>query len=166
MSLPSGLKKAVVIVAPHTSTEDFFVGNAARFHFPVRACFLGKQELFKGWKGTLFRWAGGIPVDRKNNHNMVQQVVAHLNKFDVNYLVLAPEGTRERTDKWRTGFYHIALAAKLPIVLAYLDFKQKKAGYGPVYTPTGNKAVDFKFIADFYNTITPKYPHKYHVHLE
>jgi 1-acyl-sn-glycerol-3-phosphate acyltransferase len=166
MTIPPDLKKAIVIVAPHTSTEDFFLGNAARYHFPYRARFLGKQELFSGWKGVLFRWAGGIPVDRANNHEMVRQISEQMARYDRNYLVLAPEGTRQRTERWRTGFYHIAMGAGLPIVLAYIDFRVKKVGYGPILHPTGDRARDFAFITAFYNTITPKHPDKYHVHLE
>lgn len=154
------IKKFVVIAAPHTSGWDFPIGILARFILQIRFSFFGKQELFRPPFGFIFRALGGIPVDRSSSHGMVEQAVEMFNTHDRFILALSPEGTREYVEKWRTGFYYIALQAKVPIVLSYLDFENKVAGIGPTFYPTGDIAKDIEAMKDFYRPIKGKHPEK------
>lgn len=103
---------------------------------------------------------GGIPVDRASNHNMVEQAVKTFNQRERFILALSPEGTRAYAPKWRTGFYYIAMQAKVPVVLAYIDFENKIAGIGPTFYPTGDMDKDIEAIKQFYRPIKGKYPGK------
>ena len=123
---PHHIKKMVIIVAPHTSTWDFPLGLAYRSVCRMKNTrFLGKAELFKPPFGFIFRWLGGTPVDRKSKQNVVEQVAEQFNKHDGFILALAPEGTRKKVAALRTGFYFIAKAAKVPILMTGLDFENK-----------------------------------------
>lgn len=156
---PYHLKKCVVIVAPHTSGWDFIVGLAVRSVMRLeRVKYLGKQELFRPPFGFLFRWLGGYPVDRFSSHNMVEAVVKLFNSKDEFSIAMSPEGTRKRVDKLRTGFYYIALNAGVPIVMAGLDFANKRAIFREPYTLTGNMNEDFNVILDFFRPIRGKRP--------
>lgn len=152
------LKKFVVIMAPHTSGEDFVLGMCAKFIYGIKFNYLGKAEIFRAPFGFIFRWLGGIPVERSESHNMVEQVVKLFNEHEVFILALSPEGTRAYVPKWKTGFYYIALYAKVPIVLTYLNFETKTAGIGPTFYPTGDIDKDIETIKDFYRPIKGKYP--------
>jgi 1-acyl-sn-glycerol-3-phosphate acyltransferase len=161
MRLPDGLRKAVILAVPHTANRDFPVGVGASYTMTGRYGFLGKKELFDGPFGWVFRAVGGIPVDRSSSHNMVDQVATFMNAQDEFFLVMAPEGTRKRTERWKTGFYQIAKKLKVPIVLGYMDFKEKKVGLERVLYPTWDEDRDFAEIEAFYGTITACYPEKY-----
>ena len=125
-TFPQELKKCVIAVAPHTSNWDVVVGMATRSVMPIRgAKFLGKQELFRGILGPFMRWIGGVPVDRSKKSNTVEQVAEACRKSERFILAIAPEGTRKRVDSLKTGFWHMAKAAGIPIVLAGLDYKHK-----------------------------------------
>ena len=152
------LRKFVVIMAPHTSGLDFLYGMCARFILDINFTFLGKEEVFRPPFGFIFRWLGGIPVDRTSNHNLVDHAVKMFNERDDFILALSPEGTRQYVEKWKTGFYYIALNAKVPIVLGFLDFEKKKAGIGPVFYPTGDVDKDIETIKDFYRPIKGRHP--------
>jgi len=154
-----GVRKAVVVAAPHTSAWDFPFTLAAGAVLGVRMSWLGKKSLFAGpIRGRFMRWLGGIPVDRGQKRDMVDNVVEVLNETDDLYLVLAPEGTRGKATRWRTGFYHMAIGAKVPVVLGYLDYAKKTAGFGDVFYPTGNIHADMPKIRAFYKGVTPKHP--------
>lgn len=148
------LKKAVLIFAPHTSNWDFVTMLIAKFAWDIQVRYLGKHTLFKPPFGWFFRSLGGIPVERSQAHNMVNQVVEIMNNEDECFLALAPEGTRSYTDYWKTGFYHIANHANVPIVMFYLDTKSKSIGYSEPLQPSGDIEADFKIIADFYGDKT------------
>ncbi|MES2620273.1 MAG: lysophospholipid acyltransferase family protein [Bacteroidota bacterium] len=154
------LKKFVVIAAPHTSGWDFPLGIVARLILQIHFSFFAKQELFRPPFGFIFRALGGIPVNRSSSHGMVEQAVEMFSANDQFILALSPEGTREYVKKWRTGFYYIALHAKVPIVLAYLDFEHRIAGIGPTFYPTGDIDKDMEIIKDFYRPIKGKHPEK------
>lgn len=160
-SIPSHIKKAVVIAAPHTSNWDFVYALAAYkiFHLPVK--YVAKKELFRFPFSMLFKATGGIPVDRSRNQNFVDAIIAMISKSDELYLLMAAEGTRKRVDHWKSGFYYAALGAGVPIVLGYLDYKQKTAGFGEVIYPTGNKEKDMERIRRFYADKTGKNPELY-----
>lgn len=163
---PKIIKKAVVIVGPHTSSWDFVIGIAYRSVSRIKhSKFLGKSQLFKWPYGFIFRSLGGIPVDRKSNHNIVEQVAELFNKNDEFLLALAPEGTRKKVDKLKTGFYYIAKAAHVPIVMAGIDFEKKTLTYAEPFFPTENEAEDFKTIINFFASIKGKNPDQGVAHL-
>ena len=106
------------------------------------------------------RSLGAIPVYRRESNNLVDQIAAKFDEHDEIIIGLAPEGTRNKTSHWRTGFYYIALKADVPIVMAYIDYKNKLCGLGPNIKPTGDIHADFKIIREFYSGIVGKHPHK------
>ena len=156
---PHHIKKAIVIMAPHTSSWDFVVGLAVRsklklYHFK----FLGKDSLFKSPFGFFFRKMGGFPVDRSNKNNMVDQVVALFNNHEHFILALSPEGTRKKVDRLKTGFYHIAKKANVPIIMTGFDFGKKKISFSEPFYTTDNMENDINYILQFYSTIEGKNP--------
>jgi 1-acyl-sn-glycerol-3-phosphate acyltransferase len=161
--LPAGIKKCVVIEAPHTSNWDFVIGRMAFWYFGIKVRFLIKKEMFKPLLGPFLKSMGGIPVDRSRNSGMVGQVAALFEKYDTLFVVITPEGTRKLVPKWKKGFYFIASKAKVPIALGYLDYKLKEGGIGRVIYPTGNFEKDFPEIEDFYREKHPKYPEKFNL---
>ncbi len=156
---PYHLKKCVIAVGPHTSAWDFVVGLAVRSKLKLyHLKFLGKAELFNGPFGFFFRKMGGFPVDRFSNNNVVDQVVAKFNVSDSFVLALSPEGTRKKVDKLRTGFYHIAHHAGVPIVLAGLDFGRKQIVFSKPFITTGNMEADFAYFIHFFAQMDGKIP--------
>lgn len=145
-------EKLVAIAAPHTSNWDFPVFMAAVGYLRLHVSFLGKHTLFKGPLGWLFYWLGGIPVMRegKSASEVVDRAVEEFEKRDRLVLGLAPEGTRSKVTKWKTGFYRIAVQAGVPILPAYLDASVKEIGFGDLFYPTGNMEEDLKVLQDFY----------------
>ena len=115
----------IVAVAPHTSWWDFPVGVLVNSGMRLRANFVGKHTLFSWPIGYLFRWLGGVPVDRRQKNNFVSATVEAFHQNERLHLVIAPEGTRKKVDKFKTGFYHIARLAGVPIVLTKFDWKNK-----------------------------------------
>ena len=113
--------------------------------------WMGKASLFRGPLGPLMRWLGGIAINREKSSNAVADCAAALQRsMDPLQLVVPPEGTRGRTRHWKTGFYFIALEAKVPIILAYMDYASKRSGLGPVFEPTGDIEADMARIKAFY----------------
>lgn len=157
---PPNLPKYVVIAAPHTCGWELPIGLCMAFAYRVNARWLGKKSLFRGPLGPFFKWLGGIPVDRSKSTGMVGQMVEAFNESERMVLILAPEGTRKATSQWRSGFYHIAVGAKVPIVLGYLDFRRKAGGIGPVIMPTGDLNEDMYKIRLFYEGVTPRHPER------
>jgi 1-acyl-sn-glycerol-3-phosphate acyltransferase len=144
--LPENEKKMIIIVAPHTSNWDFIMGVIIRGAMGFRANFLGKKTLFKKPFGFIFNGLGGIPVDRSASQNMVDQVVDIINRRSSFILAIAPEGTRGKVKKWRTGFYYIALKAKIPIIMCQLDYENREARFLDPFYPTGAFDKDMSFI--------------------
>lgn len=153
------LPKFIIAVAPHTSNWDFPVGLAARSILRIRnARFLGKSQLFKPPFGWFFRWLGGYPVDRSTSHDMVEQVVKIFDKHEKFILAIAPEGTRKKVDKLRTGFYYIAKGARAPIVPVGFDFARKEVIISAPFYPTDNMEKDMETLMQFYRSVTGKNP--------
>ena len=123
---------------------------------PIRIVI--KKEAFFWPFGWLLKKVGGIPIDRSKSVNRVDQVAELFKVTDPMFYALTPEGTRKRSDKWKKGFYYIALKAKVPILLSYIDYKKKEAGIGPAFYPTGDFEKDFKEIEDFYRGKIAKHP--------
>lgn len=160
---PSHLRKAMIIMAPHTSNLDFIIGRLCFWRYRMRANILVKKESFTPLMGPILRWLGAVPLDRGNSQNTVKKVTAHFDKNDDFFLLIAPEGTRRKVNVWKKGFYFIALTAKVPILMAFLDYKKKEGGIGAMLYPTGNFEEDFKIIEDFYRTKTARYPEKFNL---
>ena len=153
-ALPENASKCVLIAAPHTSNWDLPYTLMVAFALNLQVYWMGKQSIFKRPFGAVMRWLGGIPVDRSKANNQVAASAAAIRAADGPLqLVVPPEGTRGKTRHWKTGFYHIALAAQVPIVLAYMDYARKVSGLGPVFEPTGDVDADMAAIKRFYATI-------------
>ncbi|MCK4361607.1 MAG: lysophospholipid acyltransferase family protein [Bacteroidales bacterium] len=161
--IPPGIKKCVILAAPHTSNYDFFIARLAYFVIGVNVKFLIKKEVFKFPFGRIFKAWGGIPIDRSKKNNMVEYVSGLFSKYDSLYIVITPEGTRSLVHKWKKGFYFIAQNAKVPIALGYIDYGKKEGGLGPLIYPSGDFEKDFKTITDFYKTKTAKHPEKFNL---
>jgi 1-acyl-sn-glycerol-3-phosphate acyltransferase len=136
------LPKLVLIAAPHTSNWDFIVGVAAKLALGLDAMWMGKDSLFRGPLGHVMRRLGGRPVDRAASHDVVREMVGEFNRRERLVLALAPEGTRKRVERWRTGFYHIAHAARVPIVPVALNFGARAIQIGSPFTTTGDVDAD------------------------
>ena len=150
--------KAVVIAAPHTSNWDMPLMLAIAWVLDIHPAWLGKRELFRWPFGWMMRRLGGVPVDRTVHQNLVQQAVARFETVDRLHLVIPPSGTRSRAMYWRSGFYHIARGARVPIVCAFLDYRRRIGGIGPVVQASGDIAGDMLHIRAFYTGITGKFP--------
>jgi len=152
-------KKFLIIVAPHTSNIDFFVGLAARSIVGLRSDFLGKKSLFTApIIGAFMKSVGGHPVDRSKNTNIVDQVVELYKQHDEFVLTLAPEGTRSYVPKWKTGFYHIAHKAQVPIAVVGFDYARKVVDFNGLFHTTGHMEKDIEKLLEYYRTIKGKIP--------
>ena len=152
--LPPEAAKSVFIAAPHTSNWDLPYTLMVAFVLRLNICWMGKDSLFRWPFGPVMRWLGGIAVDRDKSSNLVVASAQAIVRADGPLqLVVPPEGTRGKTRQWKTGFYFIALQAKVPIVLAYMDYQRKVSGLGPLFTPTGDVEADMAVIKRFYAPI-------------
>ena len=124
---PPRVSKFVVIAYPHTSNWDMPFTIAICLLHRLRIYWLGKSSLFRGPMGPLMKWLGGIPVNLDRSENLVQQIVDSFNRADELIVLIAPEGNRSYVERWKTGFYHIAAGARVPIALGFLDFGKKQA---------------------------------------
>jgi 1-acyl-sn-glycerol-3-phosphate acyltransferase len=154
------LPKYVVIGAPHTSNWDFPIGMLGFIALGIKRNLMIKHTLFRPPLGWFMRALGGIPIDRTQRHNFVDQVVAAFKEADELVVALTPEGTRSYTPYWKTGFYYIALGAGVPIALGFADYATRRAGLGPILYPTGDIEADMAIIAEFYSDKTGKRPEK------
>lgn len=162
-TFPSNLNKYIIIVAPHTSWLDFPVGVLARFSLGIKGRYIGKHTLFKPPYGFIFRALGGTPVDRSKSANRVEAIVDLFQENDEFILALSPEGTRKKIDKWKTGFYYVAKGANVPIVMAGLDYSNKKVIISEPYNLTDNIKNDFNHFHNFFKNIKGKYPDNFGV---
>lgn len=157
--LPQQYKSYVLAVAPHTHWYDVMVGFAARNAMKIHhAKFLAKKELFVWPLGWILKKMGGTPVDRNAKLGMVDQAVA-LFKADEHFMLgLSPEGTRKRVDKLKTGFYHIAKKAGVPIVPVGFDYENKRVIIGQAFFAGADESADLKKLIEFYSGIRGKNP--------
>lgn len=153
-------KKFVLIGAPHTSNWDFPFSLVTMFIFRLKVCWLGKDTLFRWPSGFFMRALGGIAIDRSNPHGVVGQMADALKQADQLVIMLAPSGTRKKMPHWRSGFYHIAHQANVPIVCSSLDYKRKQAHLGYSFNPTGDIKSDMNKVREYYKDIHAKYPEK------
>jgi len=165
-NVPDDIKKAVMIAAPHTSYWDFLYARAAFFILDVPVKTTIKKEVVEfpvfGW---VLRQLGAIGIDRspkkgslKKKTSMVDAMVDLIHSREQLMMMVTPEGTRKYVPRWKTGFYRVAEQAKIPIILGFLDYKNKTAGIGPVFYPTGDYNEDLPKIMEFYKDKGGKYP--------
>ena len=155
--LPS-IPKFVLVGAPHTSNWDLPYTLLTAFALRAPIHWMGKEAIFRRPFKGFFKWLGGIPVRRSQSHNLVEQSIQQFNRNDQLILTIAPAGTRKRVIRWKTGFYHIAWGAGVPIVLGFMDYRRKAGGIGPMVHPTGNMEADMETIQAFYDGVTGKHP--------
>lgn len=153
-------RRCVIIAAPHTSNWDFVYYLGLTQDLGIRAHFMAKQELFRWPLGGFMRAMGGIEVDRSARRNYVQAMIDEFASRDEFMLTIAPEGTRGSVRQWRTGFYHIAMGAGVPLVCGLMDYRRRVGGLGPAIMPTGDYAADMQQIEAFYRQTTPRHPER------
>ncbi len=144
------ISRCVVIVAPHTSNWDFIIGLAASLSTQMSVRWLGKDTLFKTPLASFFRWQGGIPAVRDQSQGLVGLIVEKFNQTPKMWLAIAPEGTRSKVNQWRTGFYHIAHSAGVPIIPISLDWKNKKIKIFDSFQTTGDIEQDIPRLQGLY----------------
>ncbi|MGZ4581321.1 MAG: 1-acyl-sn-glycerol-3-phosphate acyltransferase [Nocardioidaceae bacterium] len=140
----------VLLAAPHTSNWDYLLMLGVTWQAGIPTRFLGKKELFRWPLGLLMRATGGIPVDRADPSGTVEVVTARTSAGESFLLVVAAEGTRGRAEHWKSGFYRIAVAAGIPITMAFVDGPIRTAGFGPTFVPSGDVTADMDRIRAFY----------------
>lgn len=158
-------KKCIIIAAPHTSNWDFLYGRCFSYIVHINPKYLAKSQLFIPVLGYFLRLNGGVPVYRDSKNDIVQQMICLFKKHKNFILAIAPEGTRSKVSKWKTGFYYIALEAKVPIMLTGIDYRKKEVGVIDQFIPTGNFIQDMKFIQNKFQSLTPKYSKNYNINI-
>jgi len=153
---PKDISKYVIIGAPHTSNYDFIIGLLVKTVRRIKTNFLGKASLFVFPLGYFFRSVGGVPINREKNMNMVKATVNEFNERTEFKIAISPEGTRSKVNKWKTGFYHIANQAKVPIVALTFDFGKRQTEIFPPFYTTGDLVSDIEFMKSRYNGIEGK----------
>ena len=170
-NLPPEITKCIIIAAPHTSNWDFWYTIASFAIYKLKIRFTVKKEWMRFPFSLLMKPLGGIAIDRKSriaNSNRRSFVESMIGLFDENeelIIVITPEGSRSLRDKWKTGFYHVALGANVPICLGYVDYVTKKAGIGKVIYPS-DYSTDMREIMAFYKQVHAKFPEKFSVDME
>ena len=152
------LKKYVIIVIPHTSWHDFYIGVLVRSISGFKMNFVAKKELFKPPFGWYFKAVGGAELDRTSGQNKVESIARIFKERDEFRLAIAPEGTRKKVEKLKTGFYYIAKEANVPIVMTALDFGKKQVKISNPFYPTEDREADFTIIKNFYKDVKGKVP--------
>lgn len=155
---PEGVKKCVIVVGPHTSNWDFVLGRLAFVHFGIKGKYLIKKELFFFPLGLILKAIGGIPVDRKKNNNMTEYAASLFQENEELFLVFTPEGTRKYNPNWKKGFYYIAIRAKVPIYICYMDYERKIGGFHSLFEPTGNVDEDIAYIKSIMGKYKGRFP--------
>lgn len=151
------LKKFILVAAPHTSNWDFVIFLLVIFKFRIPIHWMGKHTMFIPPFTGLLKRLGGIPINRSRKGNTVKTMAGEFKAADRLIVTIAPSGTRSTVSSWKTGFYRIARQVKVPIVLGFVDYKQKTAGVGPVFHPTGNLTKDLAEIQAFYRDKSGKH---------
>jgi 1-acyl-sn-glycerol-3-phosphate acyltransferase len=148
--VPPPRSQSVIIVYPHTSNWDFVVGMLGRAAIELRCHFAAKDTLFRGPFGAWLRRIGGIPVNRREPTGFVGQLAREFERRAEFHIVFTPEGTRAKTEHWKTGFYRLALAARVPLGLAFIDYARREVGVGGWLDLSGNQEADLDRIRAFY----------------
>jgi len=152
------LPRYVLIGAPHTSWWDAIFALAIAFAFRLKLFWMVKHTVFRWPFRFALGWLGGVPINRASREHVVSQVVHEFQANETLVLGILPEGTRRKVDYWKSGFYHIAMGADVPVLLAFLDYPSRTGGFGPLITLTGDEALDMTRIAEFYSTKRGRHP--------
>lgn len=156
---PKDIPKLIICVAPHTANLDFPVGLLVRSAWQIKANFVAKHTLFRWPLGYIFRALGGIPVNRSRSANFVESIVEAFRREEHMHLVIAPEGTRKKVERFKTGFYHIARLANIPIVLCSFDWVKKTIHFNPeLFYPSGDEKADMAQLWNYYKNFQGYYP--------
>jgi len=160
---PEGVKKCVLLAAPHTSNWDGVNMLAAAGFYRIKLRWMGKKTLSRGPLGLITRWAGIVPIDRAAAGTVVAEMKQAFAAAEHLVLAIAPEGTRTLATEWKKGFYNIAACAGVPIVLSVLDYRRRTISLAAMLQPSGDYAADWAFIRGFYVDAGPKFPARYAV---
>jgi len=152
------VSRFVLIAAPHTTNWDFIYLIVFAAYYELQVSWMGKASLFRGPFGPVMRALGGIPVQRHKRENLVVSMARAFDDRPVLGLVVPAEGTRAHVDYWKSGFYHIARTANVPIIMSYLDYTKKTGGFGPAFFPSGDLGRDMDSVRKFYEGRQGKYP--------
>ncbi len=158
VDLPQRPRRAVMVVYPHTSNWDFPLGLLFKVAVSLDVNWVGKDALFRGPFGPLMRWLGGIPVNRRQHTGFVERMAAELRSREQFLIAIAPEGTRGLTPGWKSGFYRIARAADVPVLLAVIDYARREIGPVASIALTGDEAADMARIADCFRDCRGRRP--------
>lgn len=163
ISIPiDNIPKCILIAAPHTSNWDYYYTKIAFWIKDIPLKYFIKDSWTRPWYGFIIEYMGSIGINRQQKNNMVDFGTELLKNADNLYLLNTPEGTRSRAEKWRTGFYHIAYKAQVPILLAYADFEKKRTGIGKViYVNDKSQQEVFEEIQSYYKDVKGKFPENY-----
>lgn len=156
--VPEGVKKCVVVMAPHTSNWDFVIGKMAFMSYGVNGKFLIKKEMFVFPFGWILKAMGGIPVDRKGGGKLTDIAARYFEENEKMFMVFTPEGTRSYNPRWKKGFYYIAQKAGVPIYIGYLDYANKVGGFHSLFNPTGDVDADIDHIKDMLREFKGRFP--------
>jgi 1-acyl-sn-glycerol-3-phosphate acyltransferase len=148
--VPPPAPKGIIVVYPHTSNWDFIVGLLFKFGVGLPARWMGKDTLFRWPVRRLFIRLGGIPINRRERTGFVAALLAEFARHDWMWLAVAPEGTRSRTDHWKSGFYQIAVAGQLPVGLGFIDYATRTVGVDTYLTLSGEPERDFARLREYY----------------
>jgi len=162
-NIPKIPDKCVVCLAPHTSNWDFIVGKLAYRALNLKSHFLIKKSWTVFPLSLIFKPMGAIPVDRSKKTSLTEQVAAMFHKYKRFSVAITPEGTRKRNPDWKRGFYFIAHTAKVPIVLASMDYQLKIINLGRIFVPSGNVDNDMREIQHFYKGVRAKNPENFSI---
>lgn len=154
------VRKYVVIAAPHTSNWDFLWVLAFAWALDIDVRWLGKHTLFRWPFGVVLRRLGGIPVRRHERANLVDRLADDFRERDALVVVIPAEGTRDWVPRWRSGFYHVARAARVPVALGFLDYGHRVGGFGPTLHLSGDVRTDMDRVRAFYDPTWGRYPER------
>lgn len=154
----NSVPKAMLVVGPHTSGWDVLVGLMTRGSLGCRIGFMGKHTLFKPPFGFIFRWLGGVPVDRTQKSNLVDTMASYFKNNQEFRIAMAPEGTRQKVDKLKTGFYYIARKAEVPIIMSILDYEHKRVVFSEPFLPSDDVEKELARVWNFFKGIKGYHP--------
>lgn len=152
------IPKTVVTVLPHTSWHDFYIGALTRKIVKVPINYIAKKELFDSPFGWYFKWMGGEPIERSSSQNKVEQIVEIFASKEEFRLAIAPEGTRKKVEKWKSGFYYIAHRSNVPITAVAFDYATKTVKISKPFYTSGNYEQDLQNLQQFYKGVVGKIP--------
>ena len=150
--------KFVIMVVPHTSNWDFILAIGVRTYLKEPIHFVGKKELFTPFTGWFFKQLGGMPLNRKKNEQVVDAIARMYGEEAIFRMAIAPEGTRKKVEEWKTGFYHIAKKAEVPILPIAFDWGNRKMIFHPLFHPTADREKDFAYLKSLFDGVVGKVP--------